>query len=642
MATKQWILFMLSAAMSTGLVGCSSSTFDVKNPPPPPPPKLSVAFQPPPAGSILINTTTDVTAVVSDDPGNSGVDWSVTCSNTSNCGHLSALHTASGQPTTYTPPPTLSGNSEGVDIVAFATADHTKNVVAPITVTAFGSSLLGNYVLQAQGVDSTLGPYQFAGVIKFDGNGGIVNGEQTVNFFDQTAGTLLSKSDPVTGGSYFLGPDGRGTITIDTNDNDIGGNGVETFAFVYLSSSHALISEIDFGAAATGFSATGTMDLQTSVGPASGGYAFVVNGFDINNQVPAAFGGIFNIDSPNTISGKGSVADQNLGGTVTAKQTLSGTITDPDSFGAVTLNLTASVSPTTPIQFTGYIVDATHIQLIESDNDSGAGTGSTGGVAIGQGSATGTFTDDTSFSGTYVSGVLGVDLTGTTPNSLTSLSVLTADGSGGVANGFTDTVLQQSGAQGGAGVQITAQFTGSYSVDKKGTGRVQSTFNHFLPHQKPTYQPKFFFYLTGNGNPPLVLDGGDLNYPSLGAGVAYPQSAAPLTFGGKYGFDITQQNGSETDGTGQMTADPTANTLAGIVDLNSAFSGSFDNPFNDTFQPPDSNGRFSGSLFNSAITVEYYIIDPTHGFFVETDLSNTAQVSFGQYVTRTPVCQSCP
>jgi hypothetical protein len=27
--------------------------------------------------------------------------------------------------------------------------------------------------------------------------------------------------------------------------------------------------------------------------------------------------------------------------------------------------------------------------------------------------------------------------------------------------------------------------------------------------------------------------------------VAYPQSAASLTFGGKYGFSITQQNGSE-------------------------------------------------------------------------------------------------
>jgi len=179
-ATRRWILFLLAAAI-LALAGCNSgSTFNVQNPPPPPPPNISIAFQPAPIGTILIDTTTNLTAVVSNDPSNSGVSWSVTCSVTGNCGQLSAQHTASGDATTYTPPASLAGNSLDVNIVAFATASQATNVVAPITVTAFGSNLKGTYVLEATGADSNFNPYQFAGVIVLDGNGGISSGEQTV------------------------------------------------------------------------------------------------------------------------------------------------------------------------------------------------------------------------------------------------------------------------------------------------------------------------------------------------------------------------------------------------------------------------------------------------------------------------------
>jgi hypothetical protein len=638
--TRRWMLSLLSVAMVSALAGCGGgSTFDVQNPPPPPPPNLSIAFQPAPPGSIPINTTTTLTAVVSNDPSNAGVDWSVTCQNPKNCGSLSALHSSSGDTLTFTPPLAISGNSETISIVAFATADHTTNVVAPIAVTAFGTNLKGNYVLQAQGIDSSLGAYQFAGVVSLDGNGGIVNGEQTANFFDDNANALVSKSDAITGGNYFVGPDGRGTITINTADQDVGQNGIETFSLVFLSNAHVLIAQTD-----STESATGTMDLQaSSITTPTGGYAFVVSGTDIASFSPTSFGGVFNIDSPNTISGNGSTTDQNLAGIVTAKQQLFGTLSNPDSFGAFTLNLTAGFV-STPIQFIGYIVDGTHINLIESDNPTGVGTGSTGGVAIGQGSATGTFLDDSAFSGTFVSGVLGVDLNGFTPDTFTSVSLLSADGSGNIVNGFTDTFLQQSGAQGNSGAQISAAFAGSYSVDNKGTGRVQTTFTHFAPRPTPAYQPRFFFYLTGNGNPPLVLDGGDLNYPSVGSGIAYPQSVPPFIFNGDYGFSVVQQNGSENDGTGQMTAD--AGSLTGVVDLNSGFSISFNNAFSGSFVPPASNGRFAGTLFNPAVAVEHYIVDRNRGFFVETDLVDpnvpTGQVSFGFYEARTPVCEGCP
>jgi hypothetical protein len=644
-AIERCARFLLPAAMMFVLAGCGGSTVNVQNEPPPPLSKVSIAFQPAPVASIQISGSAPLTAVVTNDPTNAGVDWQVACPVIGQCGTLSAPHTSSGQGTIYTPPSALSGNTQTFTVVAFATADHSQNVTAPISVTAFGVNLQGTFVLQVQGIDSSLQPYQFAGVVVLDGNGGVTSGEQTVNFFDQNPNieTSISKSDPITGGSYFLGPDGRGTITVHTADTDIGasngniGNGTETFTFVSLSSSQALVAQVDFGGATTTTSGTGTMDLQTSVATPTGGYAFVVSGTDIATASPTAMGGIFNIDSPHTISGSGSTSDQNLAGVVSAKKRLSGTVSDPDAFGAVTLTLNAGYE-TSPIQFTGYIVDATNIKIIESDNTiGGTDVGSTGGLAIAQGGATGTFATPASFSGTYVFGVLGEDLSVFIPATVTSVGSFTADGNGGLANGFTDTFLW------GAATQASATFDGTYSIDSAGTGRVQVNFSHLSPHPTPAYQPVLFLYLTGNGNPPLFLDSGGVNYPSLGAGIAYPRSTGSLSFNGDYGFSFTQQNGSETDGTGQFTASATANTISGVADFNSGFSLSAGQTLNDTFVSPDANGRFAGTLFNSTIAVEYYIIDANHGFFVETDLVNpgSGQVSFGYYAARTPVCAGC-
>ena len=284
-------------------------------------------------------------------------------------------------------------------------------------------------------------------------------------------------------------------------------------------------------------------------------------------------------------------------------------------------------------------MDSTRIKLIESDNTiGGTDVGSTGGVAIGQGGATGSFTTAASLSGTYVFGVLGEDMSAVIPATVTSVGLFTADGNGGLANGFTDTFLW------GAATQASSMFDGTYSIDTIGTGRVQVNVAHLMPHPIPAYQPILFLYLTGSGNTPLFLESGGVNYPSLGAGIAYPRSAASLTFNGDYGFSFTQQNGSETDGTGQVTASAAVKTVSGIADFNSGFALSAGQTFNDTFMSPDSSGRFAGKLFNSTIAVEYYVIDANHGFVVETDLVNpgSGQVSFGYYAARTPVCSGCP
>lgn len=144
MATQRWILFLLAAAMISLLAGCNGgSTANVQNPQPPPQSSVSIAFQPEPGGSLAVNSSENLIAVVTNDPNNYGVDWSLSCqSGSGTCGALSAQHTASGAANTYTAPSILSTSSMVVEIVAYATAaDDLKNVVAPITITTFDSGL---------------------------------------------------------------------------------------------------------------------------------------------------------------------------------------------------------------------------------------------------------------------------------------------------------------------------------------------------------------------------------------------------------------------------------------------------------------------------------------------------------------------
>lgn len=683
MLTQRWIVSLPLAATISVLAGCSSgSTANVQNPPPPPQSQVSIAFQPEPAPALNVGFSENITAVVTNDPDNppAGVSWRVTCQNPTNCGTLSASSTASGAPVTYTAPATIAGNTMGVEIVAYATAAPTTNVVAPLTVSTFNSSLAaGTYVLQALGVDSSLSPYQLTGAIVLDGAGNITNGEQTTNYF-----ASLSLLDTNLTGTYFLGNDGRGTITINTNDKNIGGNGIETFAFVFLNNNgqnpQALISQIDLGAATTGASATGTLELQTgSITLPSGSYAFVMNGAAVQPKLgktspyPIAFGGIFNISSGNVSGLSDEIYGKELTETGVAISSTA-PIATPDSFGQVVLNLTAGFgfhqNPVS-LQLTGYIVDPSHIRLIESDYTASNANpfGLTGGIAIAQTLPQGGFSNASLSGAPYVFGVTGVDLccSNTIPSTLTSAGLFTADGVGDFTSGFSDTFLQLNCAQpsckqtGITGAQISGPFSGGYSVDS--TGRAISTSITYGTEPKPAYNPTYYFYLTGlpsgSGEPAaLVVAAGDVNYASFATGVAYQQSGT-AAFSGDFGMSFTQENGSENDGTAQFNANGTAQTLSGFADssVNANLPNLPDQAIGGSFNSPSASGPFSGTLENAnqssafniggsstALPVNYYFIDLAHSFWIETDLvsASSGEVSLGYDAARTPVCATCP
>lgn len=664
MLIRKWSALLLAGIISA-LVGCAGPTTTVQNQPAPPPsaPPVSIAFSAAPPSSIFIGSKPSLTAIVTNDPLNAGVDWTVAPCANPDCGALSAPHTSSGQPVTYTPPTNLTQTSVAVKILAFASADHSKNVVAKITIETFSSVLKGRYVLQTSGLD--IDPItgiedvaHFAGVVVLDGNGGVTSGEQTYT------NTSRSVSDPITSGSYFVGADGRGTLTLNTANPNLGQAGVETFDLVVLSSSQALILKNDplNSLTQSNQSATGTMDLQTSANPPSQGYAFVVTGTDIASTVsfgatsPIGVGGVLNIDSPNSISGAGSIADQDLPALpqLTLNAAISGTVSNPDAFGAVQFTLSASFSPTS-ILFTGYIVDGNHIKLIETDVDSVNATGAaSSGVAVGQGAATGTFKSTAAFAGNYIFGILGQDTSGSinfTPSAstLTSAGSFTATTTAALTSGFNEAFF------GGLFVNLVDQFNGSCTLDIQGTGRLDCPVTYTVNGAGPEY----IFYQVGNGNPPLVLDldSNQLGGAGVGAGFAYLVSA-PVSFNGDYGMILTQTSfGAEADFSGQIKVNGSAQTLAGTLDPNVGFVNPGPTGVTGSFAASSHPNIFSGTLDNSdgflvpnalgtGIGVDYYFIDSGHGFLLETDLNDPtlqgASVAFGYFAARTPLCQGCP
>ncbi len=665
MATSRWTLSIVTAVLILLSAGCNSgSTANVTNPPPPPAQGITIAFQPTPPTTVLVGSTATFTAVVTNDSSNAGVDWSLTCqteaTNPGSCGALSALHTASGTAVTYTPPASLTGNSEVVNVAAFATADHTENVLSSLSVSAYGNNLSGTYVLAAQGMTGGE-PFQLAGVVSLDGNGNVTSGQLTV---DMPGQGVSSETDNVTSGStYFLGPNGEGNLSLNISDTSIS---PLVFSLAYLSSAHLLIGTTANSNDVDLLLASGTMDQQASdLTPLSAGYAFVLGGTDIAGNGPVGYGGILNVDGANSISGTGSTLDQNLYNvqpTLTVGQQVTGTIISGSS-GSFSLALTfpqgTLPNGVTAMALEGYFVDQNHIKLIESDQ---GGSGSVAGVALAQGTSTGTFTD-ASFSGTYVFGTVGFDMSGGSnyaPATLTAAAVLMPDGSGHFTSGFTDTVFEflsnpSPQLQGGP-TQISTSFTGVYAVTPN--GRIASTVGG-APNPNNLFRPVIVYYLGGDGTA-LVLMNTDANnnYPMVATGGAYPQAATP-TFTGSYGLDLVQQLGSEGAtnpdeyiGNGLMTVAPpsiTGTAYTGDVTgtnnpsgfaatisttaCSSVVTGCFSGSFTSGFQGENINTP--GIIFGA----DFYLIDSTQGFIVENDLlqQSSPQLSFGYYTVSTSV-----
>jgi hypothetical protein len=573
------------------------------------PPALTVTFNPAPPTSLIVGTTSSITAIVSNDSQNKGVTWTVTCGSSA-CGSFSSASTASGTATVYTVPTTIPSPNT-VKITATSVTDTTKSATATITITPVLAD--GTYVYHFSGWDNT-GPAFFTGAFTVSG-GVITGGEQ--DFSDVSIGypdvSLVAANCSLSAAGNNI----QVVLGIPSSVA-LGVNGLETLRGTMVSGSRILINEFDSFA-----TATGSIDLQTTpVAAPSGGYAFLISGWDIDTGTsPAtltqlAIGGILNFTGT-TLSIGNSVFDYNVGGTVGQNQLFSsGSINGPDSFGRVSISLTPTNVPS--FILTGYIVSTGQIQLVESQQDTLSDD--LGGVALGQGSNTGTFSLSSLAGTTYVFASSGQDEnTSATFGGLATFGGSLSFNSGGGLSG----ILAINDGQNALTTSITS---GSYIVDPTGRATLSSILTSAFPAANDAFT--FQLYLDGNGNA-LHLGADLIEYTS---GPAYRQTATASDFEGPYALSgsgiINATNIPAWGAVGPVTV--SGDNLTGAADYNAqGLTPISATPVTATENSTSGTpGTISGTLsvtgldassFTSSRLYSYFPIDNKRVLAIETD-----------------------
>jgi hypothetical protein len=487
----------------------------------------------------------------------------------------------------------------------------------------------GNYVFSLGGQDA-FGNYYVSGVFTLEG-GAVVGGEQ--DSIDQITYGIADGINPA-GSSVSTTPDGNLLITLNTTDGDVGTNGVETFngSVLPLNPNKAFITEIDEARA------SGELDLQTStsIPPSPVGYAFAVNGVDINED-GLALGGVITVDSLGNISGANSIFDANDGGSGSNFQGetfAASTVSGPDSFGRVLFTLNPTDSADFPqIILAGYVVDGNHVQLVESA-DSFVGT--LGGTALGQ---TGTFNSASISGQSYVVSLNGFEVI----SALQAAGLITFNADGTLSGFINYNDLTGTGPQAPSAVTggtYTVASTGDVTLTGVTDGKVSFSLH---------------LYLDGNGHSLTVST--DTN--DVLSGIGFQQSSGPFpsgSFNGAYALGITGTNLNETEefyAVGPASANGNTGTISGTVDLGLLFasgtvvhapvplaaaglSGNFSSTSNGVF-----TGTISGvdlttcPLFDSAgsgctsDTFTYFLINTAGAnILIETD---TNQLTLGYF-----------
>ena len=459
-----------------------------------PPPPISVAFVTQPPSSMVINTTSSLAATVNNDTKNGGINWSVTCGS-AQCGSFNPAATGSGSSTVYTAPGAVPTPAT-VTVTATSVTDSTKSASATITIAATAPPVIadGTYVYHLSGQDNNLN-YYVVGAFTIK-NGVITGGEQ-----DFTDANNFGNDQLIPANSSITAATGNVQLVFATADSSIGVNGVLTLRGTPVSATRMLLSEYDnFGAA------TGSLDLQTGAAAPTGGYAFAINGVDnttAENQL--VIGGVLNF-SGTSLNTASSVFDLNDGSglTLLAQSFSAGSISAPDSFGRIVINLTPSASAIGSIGLTGYVLDGHTIQLLESQTDNLKAD--LGGTALAQGSNAGQFSANNVANSTYVHASQGQDTNG--PLYLGGAFSFAPGGSVSGLLAFND--IYNTGNKGNS-------FSGAtYAVNP--TGRVVIT--NVVPSNLSNITLSFILYLDGNGNS-MILGADNIQQTT---GLAYLQN----------------------------------------------------------------------------------------------------------------------
>jgi len=456
---------------------------------------------------------------------------------------------------------------------------------AVITVQFSPGTLNGKYAFTLSGQNAGAS-YVAAGSISFDGNGTITGGTEDVN-----SGGVVSSPAIGPGWTYHVGTDGRGSV-LDASNTEI-------WRFAVVNHSRAFVIRFDSGVQ----SASGVLELQDAsqftLAGFTGNYAFNLSGANVTNRPGSlAMAGALASDGAGVISG--GALDVNNAGSPSAGLSLAGAYTVPNASGRGTMTLNSSFG-TQNLAY--YVVDATHVKVIETD----AGAQLVGDVYK---QPAGPFTN-ANIRGGFVFAFLG----STSAGAFGEGGVLTLDGTGNVTSATSTIDINAHGNP-----QNSLAVSGTYVVADAITGRTTAT----LMVGGLTYQ--YAFYPQINGALSMV----EIDTSNVVAGRALAQSLGLFSggsFQGIYAVNFTGSdfivNPGEEDLVGQMVPNggSALNTSSvdisdnGILVHSAALSGSY---LVGVSGHGSATLSTNSSLFSSA-TMNLYISDISDALFLESD-----------------------
>jgi len=513
--------------------------------------------------------------------------WTVSSTNGGNIGtinFLSGLYTA--------PPFPPPGGT-----VTITATDPT--VTTPATATAqivySDHSLSGPFAFSYSGNDSS-GYLAAAGSFVADGQGNITSGVEDIESYSLGVSTGV----PFTG-TYVVGPDGRTTATIDN------GHGLATLQFALTTNQHGLMIRFDTNETGSGtIDQQNVNDLTTSPTIVTGPYAFSASGVDATFK-PVALAGEITSNGGGGIPASGSMIDVNDGGTATTQSpTIAGSYAlDAGNSGTGRGTLTLPSAGGTAPQFAFYVIDDTHLHIIEID-----GTQRLAGDMYAGANG--------SFSGTYVFTAGGSPAT-TANAAYAEGGTFTSSGSGSITGGTIDV------SNAGTVTTGTSIGTTAYSVNGT-TGRIGLTLG----------TSQFAAYQTAQGTAVMV----ETDTSAVATGLAYPQvsgDASTPPGSGSFAFALGGQGlfhqaagAAQPDVEGQLTLSGTA-ISGGNFDINN-FNATFKmdpvDTTTSTFATPTSGGRGTATLEgqNPDVTYKliYYVIDDNTALLFDQDATRIA------------------
>jgi hypothetical protein len=343
-----------------------------------------------PFSSVLIGAAPiTVNATVTNDPSNSGANWTLTAEG-SNCSPACGILSpgASNLSVIYTPPATFpSGANVNPTITATAVDNSSATNSFSFNILNNTSLFKGNYAFLLRGYYDAIPtappataaqiPMAFAGSFTADGNGNITNVEFDVNNSGGITDETVQQSGTYT---VNVGPTGIIEAVISINSFQFGSGANPGFRCIMSADgTHGRMIELDQGA----FLDSGVVELQNTTVLSTkpvGNYAFGVDS-------DSPFGGR-TIAAGQLVLGAagvtGGLIDQsyqaNLTPVFVAQPLNPSAQSSPDSVGRGTLTMTVGGES---VSYAYYIVDATHFFLIEIDGGAAFGT-VFGGVARSQ------------------------------------------------------------------------------------------------------------------------------------------------------------------------------------------------------------------------------------------------------------------